>query len=897
MNKLKHKDLQIQITKYSLYFIFFAFFCILIFFWSDKKSMINYNDGIKQQYMDFVYGGILIRRFFRNIFIDHIYELPMWDSTMGMGSDPLIVINPLFSPLLCIFSAFVPASYNEYAFDLIVIIRLYLSGLAFLLLAYEKGYKALNAIAGALVYVFSSTTFVVFYQMNFSTTFILFPLILLGADRVWKKQSSLFYFLILTYSIILSFYFTYMILILLVIYCFIRFFCEDGRSVKKFITLFSRFVILTLISLFTGFGAILPGLINLSKLSRLKEHYDIPLIDLEVFKRFFYYGFICIQADGDALIGVSSFALVAAICLFASRKKEPVIKWCLSLCLLSFAFPVVGSVFNGFNYSSFRYIFALILCVAYLVTVSFDSVKVFKDRLWYISLGISALYAVICFLLNDNYSIFSAFSLFISVLLVGIINLFDKKLKTFRERSYIAVIFVSCVIIGYSSVHFYIGHMMLDSGSIYNTVYVDHGTDLRKSVNSNNFRTDTLLPDFSKYIVNSSMVTGINGYDFYQSNQNQFVEDYYSDLAILGHPMGFSHTGFRGRCYTEILTACNYITRSEDDTCIRAPYSYEFVEKDGKYSLYKSNRGVSLAYFYDDVMSHNTFKELNPVERETSLMHSLVINDPKQPESEVISDLVSIPYEICETNNISVNGNRITVLEDNGYIKLKPDTIEPGQVSVYLSGLKSSDVDNWHYRNSVVLLDSDNNPIVTDYSAQCATTDKYYYGNDDVVFSFESITEKVDSIGLIFFNKGEYSLNSIQIYSRPFEQMEKTVNAFYEHADMEDISYDYSGNHLNISAKTDSDRYLYIAIPYSDGWSAKVDGEKAEIIRANIAFMAIPLTSGTHSIEMTYTTPYLYYGLMMSAIGIIIYAGYMIFEKKRIGKDKDLSCVGQSLPE
>ena len=148
-----------------------------------------------------------------------------------------------------------------------------------------------------------------------------------------------------------------------------------------------------------------------------------------------------------------------------------------------------------------------------------------------------------------------------------------------------------------------------------------------------------------------------------------------------------------------------------------------------------------------------------------------------------------------------------------------------------------------------------------------------------------------------FFNKGEYSLNSIQIYSRPFEQMEKTVNAFYEHADMENIRYDYSGNHLNISAKTDSDRYLYIAIPYSDGWSAKVDGEKAEIIRANIAFMAIPLTSGTHSIEMTYTTPYLYYGLMMSAIGIIIYAGYMIFEKKRIGKDKDLSCVGQSLPE
>ena len=111
--------------------------------------------------------------------------------------------------------------------------------------------------------------------------------------------------------------------------------------------------------------------------------------------------------------------------------------------------------------------------------------------------------------------------------------------------------------------------------------------------------------------------------------------------------------------------------------------------------------------------------------------------------------------------------------------------------------------------------------------------------------------------------------------------MEQTLNSFYEHADMDNITYDYSGNHLNISASTDSDRYLYIAVPYSEGWHAKVDGKTSEIIRANIAFMAISLPSGNHTIEMTYSTPYLYAGWIISAVGTVFFIGYMILEKKK----------------
>ncbi len=882
MTKNNRKALPNLIAKYSICYLIFAFFCVILFFIVDKKALFDINDGLKQQYNDFIYSGILLRKFLKNIFVDHVYEIPMWESTIGMGSDQLIVLNPLASPLTCIFSALIPNRHAEYAFDFLVILKLFIAGLTFLLFVYNRGYKKLNAVAGALVYVFSSTTLVIISQISFSVTFTLFPLLLLGADRLWEKGKSKLYVLILSYCFIKSFYFTYMMLILLVAYCVIRFIFEEEKSVKRFFSIFLRFVIFTVISFCIGCAAILPGILGLTKLSRLSTRYELSLFNFETIKRFFAYGFVAIQADGDSLIGVSSFVFVSAICLFISKKKAPVLKLCLALCFLSFAFPVVGSVFNGFNYSSYRYIFSLIIGIAYLVTVSFDSVNKFKGKIWYLSLGLSALYGVICFLMIDGYSGLSGVSLFITVLLVGLINTFERYFEKIREKAFLVVIFISCIIVGYSCIHIDLNNGLLDSGTAYDRVFNDGGNSLRKTVNDSDYRTDSINADFTTTIANASMTNELYGFDFYQSNQNQYVEYYYTDLGVISHPLGFSRNGFRGRCYLEILNTCNYIARSDKSiTCIKPPYTYEFIKSDVDYSLYKSGRDVSLVYFYDDVISTETYMNLDPVERETNLMYSMVLDEPAKPESDVVSDAISIPYEIEESDKVVINSTKITILEDNVCLMLKPDDIAAGQISVCLSGLRSSDVEDWYFRNTVILLDSDNNPIVMDTSAQCKTTDTYYYGNDDVVFSFESIDDEVEKIGLVFFSKGEYDLDSIRIYSRPYEQMDKTISAFYEHADMEDITYDYHGNHLDIKANTDADRYLYIAVPYSEGWHAKVDGTSVEIIRANTAFMAIPLTSGSHSIEMTYVTPHLYSGWIISVAGIILYAVYLVCEKKK----------------
>lgn len=61
-----------------------------------------------------------------------------------------------------------------------------------------------------------------------------------------------------------------------------------------------------------------------------------------------------------------------------------------------------------------------------------------------------------------------------------------------------------------------------------------------------------------------------------------------------------------------------------------------------------------------------------------------------------------------------------------------------------------------------------------------------------------------------------------------------------------------------------------IAVPYSDGWSAKVDGKNAKIYKANGMFMGVLMKSGKHKLELNYVTPGLKAGAVVSAAGWLV---------------------------
>lgn len=69
---------------------------------------------------------------------------------------------------------------------------------------------------------------------------------------------------------------------------------------------------------------------------------------------------------------------------------------------------------------------------------------------------------------------------------------------------------------------------------------------------------------------------------------------------------------------------------------------------------------------------------------------------------------------------------------------------------------------------------------------------------------------------------------------------------------------------------------VFFSVPYDEGWSATVNGQKAEIIKANIGFMAVQVPSGVSDIRFDYTTPYLNYGLFISGAALFIFIIYIL---------------------
>jgi hypothetical protein len=59
---------------------------------------------------------------------------------------------------------------------------------------------------------------------------------------------------------------------------------------------------------------------------------------------------------------------------------------------------------------------------------------------------------------------------------------------------------------------------------------------------------------------------------------------------------------------------------------------------------------------------------------------------------------------------------------------------------------------------------------------------------------------------------------------------------------------------------------LYVADLLAPGWTVRVDGRCAEIIRANLTFRAVALSEGAHRVEFSYRPPGLSTGLLVAAV-------------------------------
>ena len=160
---------------------------------------------------------------------------------------------------------------------------------------------------------------------------------------------------------------------------------------------------------------------------------------------------------------------------------------------------------------------------------------------------------------------------------------------------------------------------------------------------------------------------------------------------------------------------------------------------------------------------------------------------------------------------------------------------------------------------------------------------RYNYAKEDFVCYLGHSLEPISEIEVCFSLPGTYEFKDIYVNFISMDNYSKEIDTLSEDH-LENVTFCTNKVSGNIDLK--EEKYLLLSIPYSKGWSAKVDGEKAELLRANEHYMALDLGSGNHTIELNYMTPGLKIGALISCVSKIVFIAYIIINETKENNKK-----------
>ena len=91
----------------------------------------------------------------------------------------------------------------------------------------------------------------------------------------------------------------------------------------------------------------------------------------------------------------------------------------------------------------------------------------------------------------------------------------------------------------------------------------------------------------------------------------------------------------------------------------------------------------------------------------------------------------------------------------------------------------------------------------------------------------------------------------------------------------------FKEDHIKGTVTAEKDRILFTSISWEPGWTIWVDGEKTEPVELVDALIGIPVTEGTHTIEMKLFPKGMALGIVLSVLGIAAVVIIGVFERKK----------------
>ena len=127
--------------------------------------------------------------------------------------------------------------------------------------------------------------------------------------------------------------------------------------------------------------------------------------------------------------------------------------------------------------------------------------------------------------------------------------------------------------------------------------------------------------------------------------------------------------------------------------------------------------------------------------------------------------------------------------------------------------------------------------------------------------------------------KGFYNITDIKTFTLDYDYI-KSVKENIEEVTIDLFETDRITGDVLVK---DNNSYLVTSLPYDEGFKIKIDDKYVQTEMINKAFLGAPISKGKHLIEITYDTPWLKEGKIMSASGLALFGVVIIIDiiKKR----------------
>lgn len=330
--------------------------------------------------------------------------------------------------------------------------------------------------------------------------------------------------------------------------------------------------------------------------------------------------------------------------------------------------------------------------------------------------------------------------------------------------------------------------------------------------------------EFSK---NDAMLLGYHGMTHYSSTFNAAIN---SLTPRLGISQGyFWNSGYGSNAMLDSLFAVKYILADK-----RVPSSYtKKNDSPGGASSYENPFALSIAYASSAKEMSPNLSDSSPFVNQNRLMQTLAGTDDA--------------YFTNMNYNLSQNGNVFQY-------KLTAGSENPLYLYMRAQGT--------YYANVFV-----NDAFVGNYFTN-ETNGTLFLGNFK---QGESVSVRVEAssdenVNLYY---SEISELHMEILAPALEKLKKNGMQIENQA----------GGNLSGKVTVPDGQVLMTSIPYDEGWSVWIDGEKAEAEPFAGTFLAVKCPAGEHGIRLSYMSPGVFSGILVGILSLIMALLYFFLDK------------------